>query len=558
MAQKRYIQVILPLKLEWEPFYSLPEGMEVEVGSRVRVIFAKSFYTACVSRVGVTPQMNPDRIMPAEAVEKDLPAVSQTEIAFWRDLASYYMCTVGEVYKAAYPGVYNGRSRVKLPEAALPPEPPLQKEEAICADAVRMAWSQAKTILLNGPGSRSVLLQLARETLEKGRSVLMLVPETAQADAIPGALVFSSSLTPGKRKAIAQKLRSGEPCLVVGTRGALFLPFPSLGLVIVDEEHDPLYKQESPAPRYNARESAIMLAALHGAHVLLSSPTPSLESLYNARCGRYVEITLQGKGGGAMEIINISAEYRKNGMAGAFSLKLLSHMRSALDRGQQVLLVAPRRVYEQGRKVEDNVLEFFPQSRVTNLDLGQPDDEYDIYIASTASTRGFHCKNLGLVGLVNWDGMLSRQDFRADERAYQLLEQFRGLCPNLVIQTREASHPVFQLMARGETPVEQMLLERSIAGYSPFTRMIRLEIHDTAPKRLNFMSRELAAAVGSLGVRTEGPIARSEEAPQREIRLLLARDKTLLEKKAALGKTVAAFVENRKYSGHIVIDVDPL
>lgn len=566
MAQKRFIQVILPLKLEWEPFYSLPEGMTVEVGTRVRVVFANAFYTGCVSRVDAEPGMDPERIMAIEAVEDALPAASEHEIAFWRSLAQYYLCTVGEVYKVAYTALYNHQSRLKVPETGMPPQPALNVHDDARAAVIRHCWQQSpgtagKTILLAGRTNRAVLVELAREVLEKGRSVLILEPETGRADAtaaIPGALVYHSGVTAGKRKAIAERVRTGDPCLVIGTRSALFLPFRNLGLIAVEDEHDPAYKQDAPAPRYHARESAIMLASIHHAHVILTSPTPSLESIYNARCGRYIGLSGEEPAeNSSPEVINISAEYRKNGMAGVFSLKLLKQMSDTLAAGQQVLLVAPRRIYEAGRKVEDNVLEYFPAARVANLDQGQPDDEYDIYIASTATTRGFRCGNLGLVGLVNWDGMLSRQDFRADERAFQLLEQFRSMSPRLMIQTREPHHPVFKAILSGDSPVDTLLAERSLVGYPPYARMVKVLVKDKNEKRLHFLAKELAAAVVELGIRVEGPLAASDE-PACEIRLLLPRDKTLLEKKAALGKTVAAFEVSRKYTGHIVIDVDPV
>ena len=254
MANGRYIQVILPLKLEWEPFYRLPDGMEVEVGSRVRVIFANAFYTACVSRVDVTPQMDPSRIMPVEAVEEALAPISAREIDFWRALAAYYLCSLGEVYKVACPSIYNRKSRLKLPDTGLPEVPELKPEEEAAVSALR---TQTKTVLLNGTLTRNILLQRARETLEEGKSVLLLVPETGHEEEIPGAMLYNSQMTAGKKKAVAEKLRTGQPCMVVGTRSALFLPFQNLGLVIVDREHDPAYKQDAPAPRYNVPAAVV-------------------------------------------------------------------------------------------------------------------------------------------------------------------------------------------------------------------------------------------------------------------------------------------------------------
>ena len=91
MAQERYIQVMLPLKLEWEPYYKLPEGMEAALGDRVRVVFANAFYVGAVSAVNVNPSLEPSRILPVEALEKDLPSITLEEMAFWRKVADYYL-----------------------------------------------------------------------------------------------------------------------------------------------------------------------------------------------------------------------------------------------------------------------------------------------------------------------------------------------------------------------------------------------------------------------------------------------------------------------------------
>ena len=572
MAGTCYIQVILPLKLEWEPYYKVPEGQEVRTGDRVRVIFANAFYVAAVSAVDVVPTLDPSRIVAIEAVEKDLPAITPQEIAFWRTVAHYYLCEVGEVYKAAYPQMKHHKSRLSLPERQeLGADVTLTPAQEIAADAIRTGFAAGKTVLLKGGSNPSALyLKLAQESLRAGKSVLYLLPEIAISSqliasvekAVPGALLYHSGLTAGKRKLVAEVLRKGEPNLVLGTRSALFLPHHNLGLVIVDEEHDFSYKQEAPAPRYHARESAIMLAQIHGSSVLLGSATPSLESIYNADCGRFTRVDLKENVTGIqsqLDIIDTGAEFRKKGMAGSFSLKLLEQIQQTLQEGKQVLLVGPRRIYAGGKRMEEEVLEFCPQARIARLD-GTPEDqaetlcafaegEFDILLGNTMTTRGFESEKLGLVAIIAADGILSRQDFRADERSLQVLEQFRGRCHRLVIQTREPNHPVFSCLKEGGDAAQRMLEERRVAGYPPITRLVKLFVRDTNEKRLQYMSSELCKELAPLGVPVEG-------SPY-EIRILLPRDKALTSRKKAIGQTVDAFEKARKYTGHIVIDVDP-
>ena len=570
MADARYIQVILPLKLEWEPYYRLPEGIDVQVGDRVRVRFAGAFYVACVSENNAIPSLDVKRILPVEAKEEGLPPISAEEIRFWRAVASYYLCTIGEVYKAAYPSVHQHKSRLAIPPSEPPKEDiPLTEAQQKRADAIKKAFADKKTVLLSGAvGQADIELSLALETLAKGQSVLLLIPEARPElekrikKIYPSLLVYHSGVSAAKKKQVAEKLRTGDPCLVLGTRVSLFLPYHKLGLVIVDDEHDSFYKQDAPAPRYHARESAIMLAGVHGANVLLASATPSLESIYNAQCGRFVEVKSGGEKSSfprqKLELINIAAEIRKNGMAGLFSLKLLAAMRETLQEGKEILLLGSRRIYEQGKRMEDEVLEYFPEARIANLDLGQPDDEYEIYLGSILGTKSFRTGKLGLVAIISYDGILSRQDFRADEKAFQVLSQYRNLSPRFVVQTREAGHPVFRLMARDVNPVEQMLTERSIAGYPPYSRLVRLQLKDTNANRLSMMSRDLAAIVANTGVRFEGPYTPVQDAESREIRVILPRDRELVKRKAAMAQAITAFEQDRKYSGHIVIDVDPV
>ena len=576
MAGTCYIQVILPLKLEWEPYYKVPEGQEVKVGDRVRVIFANAFYVAAVSRVEVVPTLDPSRIVSIEALEQDLPAITQEEIGFWRIVADYYLCSVGEVYKAAYPQMKHHKSRLALPARREPAaDLPLTQAQGVAMKAIHDGFAAGKTVLLKGSDRWALYLKLALETLRAGKSVLYLLPEIAFSSqlvgsverVIPSALLYHSGLTAGKRKLVAEVLRQGEPNLVLGTRSALFLPHHSLGLIIVDEEQDPSYKQDAPAPRYHARESAIMLAQIHGANVLLGSATPSLESVFNAGCGRFAMVSLEESTASAqsrIDIIDTGAEYRKKGMAGGFSLKLLEEIQQTLDAGEQVLLIGPRRTWASGQKMEEEVLEYCPKARIARLD-GTPEEqaetlhsfakgEFDILLGNTMTSRGFESDKLGLAALVAADGILSRQDFRADERSLQVLESLRGRCRHLVIQTREPRHPVFSVLQEGGDATARMLEERRLAGYPPFTRMVKLLISDSNEKRLDFLSRELAGELAPVGVPVEGPYS---SGIGREIRLLIPRDKALTTRKRSIGQTVTTFEQARKYPGHIAIDVDP-
>lgn len=655
MADAHFIQVILPLKLDWEPYYRVPEGMEVHPGTRVRVIFANSFYVGAVCAVDVTPQLEPGRIQPIEAVEESLPAISEEELRFWRQMAGYYLCSIGEVYKAAYPNMKNHQSRLKLPGNRPPQEDiVLSSAQEEAAAAIRQGWAGGKTVLLHGitgSGKTEIFLKLALEAFREGKSILYLVPEIALSSQLeerigkvfPSVLIYHSGQSPAKRKRVAEKLRTGEPCLVLGTRSALFLPHHGLGLVIVDEEHDTSYKQDAPAPRYHARESAIMLAGVHGARVVLGSATPSLESLYNARCGRFVKVQLKERFHSGedvpVQVINTVAERRKRGMVGSFSLKLLGYMKDTLDRGGQILLLRSRRSYAPAvqctecgdipkcphcnvslslhrnpdrllchycghaqaytgacgkcgsplqplgagtQKIEEEVLEYFPQARIARLDSDKLEEEadtirdfaagqLDILIGTQIITKGFDFENLSLVAVIQADNILGQHDFRADERALQLLQQFRGRSgrrgkPALfVIQTREPGHPVFSELRDGADRTEDLLRERQQFGYPPFTRLVRLQIRDKNEQRLSYLSRELAGALLSdelLSNCIVGPYApvvdRIADENIREIRLMLPRDSALQARKTALAGRVAAFERDRRYTGHIIIDVDPV
>lgn len=560
MATTPYIQVIVPLRLEWEPYYVL-EG--AAVGDRVQVVLAHREYVGVVSAVNVVPETAPERIQ--EARPTDLLPVHPREIAFWRALASYYLCSVGEVFKAAYPAFKPGRKPKERADEPVPRELVLSSAQEEAADEIRKGFQAGKTVLLQGAGKTEVYLQMARETLARGLSVLYLVPEISLskhlqdrvASYFPQALFYHSGRTIAQRRNVADAIREGKAELVLGTRSALFLPHRNLGLIILDEEHDMSYKQDSPAPRYQARESAIMLAGIHKAQVLLGSSTPSLESLYNAEIGKFIKVDLKNSSqseGADILLVNTAAEVRKKGMVGSFSLKLLEQIHSHLEAGEKVLLVCRSKasVPECTEELK-GILGSIPKG---------------VVMVTPASAKGQPVGAFGLTAVLQADGLLSKEDFRCDERAIQVLRQLRERCqPSgcFVIQTWEATHPVFREFTRDHT--QQLLAERRQFGYPPYSRLVNIHIKDNNPKRGPYMARELAEALrrgipgqaGDDGDRHGQPqSAISIEQYMLFTRILFPRDKFLLERKQALYSTVMAFEKARKYSGHIIIDVDPV
>lgn len=597
------------------------------------------------------------------------------------------------------------------------------EKEIVLSAAQEEAYSKIKEIFVKGKpallhgvtgsGKTEIYLKLAQETLERGNNVLYLVPEIALSRQLEDRisetfpeelLVFHSGETMVRKRDVAAALRhcasakdineyvdasqntnakkdsasedtltiKSSSCeaikktnhhgyVVLGTRSAIFLPHKDLGLVIVDEEHDTSYKQDSPAPRYNGRETAIMMARIFGANVILGSATPSLESLYNCSVGRYGLVTLNKRFYDAadsdIEIIDTIAERRKNGMIGSFSRKLIGHIGKCLGEHRQVLILRERRAYSPivqcqecgeipkcrccnvslslhrradgserlvchycGRvyeytgkcpkcggnlkplgsgtqKIEEETANLFPNARIARLDSDTAQSrkyetdtirkfsngEIDILIGTRMVAKGFDFSGLSLVAVLQADSILGQEDYRADERGLQLLEQFRGRCGRrgekglFVIQTSQPEHPVYQSM-EGQLDengtMARFLGERKMFGYPPYSRVIGVIVKDYNQARVDLLSRELAEAIrGALGARLSfapgvqnspdviGPyspaIDKISNQNIRQIRVLLPKDRSLVRNKETLAAAVERFEKEKKYSGHIALDVDP-
>ena len=421
-----FVSVILPVKFKEEVLYLLPDsflhynsptaatenaagGCKVAPGTRVRVHFGKREMIGVVRgfRYADRGEVPLDRLgKPLEYKEIDgvveLPAIKREQLEFWQVLADYYLCTVGEVYKAAYPALAVRQESVKsrkspelfLERISFSPEgisqhadghpeqhcvgghsaplgtepqllPMLSQRQQGAFDEIRAHFGSGKRPVLlhgaTGSGKTEIYVKLAQEVLAKGKNVLFMVPEIALSKELESRLkgyfgerllLFHSKVTAAQKHfvhSVVLQAGGNSPVVVLGTRSSLFLPFAQLGLVIVDEEHDPSYKQSDPAPRYNARDAAVLLASIYGAHLVMGSATPSFESLYNVSIKKYARVMLPFRYFGApapdVEIIDTIKARRVGEMKGSFSQKLINALKENMEQGGQALVFRNRRSY---------------------------------------------------------------------------------------------------------------------------------------------------------------------------------------------------------------------
>ncbi len=251
-------------------------------------------------------------------------------------------------------------SRFASSQRRLSPLPALSTEQERALGEIYGSLREKSVTLLHGvtsSGKTEIYIHLISNLLQQKRQVLYLVPEIALTTQLTERLqrvfgeqlvIYHSRFSDNERVEIWQKLlASREPCVVLGVRSSIFLPFRDLALVIVDEEHETSYKQYDPAPRYHARNAAIVLAGLHGAKVLLGSATPSIESYYNARCGKYGLVELFTRYSDnplpLVETVDLREQRKKKQLSGSFSLPLLDKIKAALQNDEQVILFQNRR-----------------------------------------------------------------------------------------------------------------------------------------------------------------------------------------------------------------------
>lgn len=545
--------------------------------------------------------------------------------------------------------------------ADLQPLNPLNVHQEKAYHAIINVFHQKNVCLLYGvtaSGKTEIYIHLIAETIRRGRQVLYLLPEIALTAQITARLrrvfgarlgIYHSKFPDAERVEIWQKQLSGQDYdIILGVRSSVFLPFRRLGLVIVDEEHENTYKQQDPAPRYHARNAAIMLASYYGAKTLLGTATPSLESWYNAGTGKYGLVELKERYTQIQlpEIlpVDIKELQHKKRMNGPFSPLLLQHIREALEQHAQVILFQNRRgfapmvechtcgwvprckncdvslTYHKGlrqltchycgytmpvprrcpacegtdlrsrgfgtEKIEDDIRALFPEARVARMDLDTTrtraayeriladfeQGRTDILIGTQMVSKGLDFEHVNVVGILNADTMLNYPDFRAYERAFQLMAQVAGRAGRkdkrgrVVLQTKSIDHPIIaQVMANDfEGMASGQLAERQMFRYPPYYRLVYVYLKHRDEALLDVMAHAMAERLRAVFAdRVLGP----DKPPVARVQTLFIRKIVVkIETTASLSRVRQWLVEvqrevqsdERFRSLLVYYDVDPM
>ena len=531
-------------------------------------------------------------------------------------------------------------------------------------DQIHDSFAKNPVTLLHGvtgSGKTEIYIQLIDEVLKQGKQVLYLLPEIALTSQIVNRLrryfgekvgVYHSRFNEYERVEIWNRvLGQGSEVenkyqLILGARSALLLPYQNLGLIIVDEEHDPSYKQQDPAPRYHARDCAIMLAGMHHAPVLLGTATPSLESYYNVELGKYglVQLTERFSRHQLPEIwvVNMSAATRQKQVQGIFSNFLIEKIGEALDKKEQVILFQNRRGYAvrmichtcesmptckycdvtltyhkktnllkchycgyaievphecptchstdiemKGfgtEKVEDTLAELFPQASIARMDLDttRSKNSYqqiitdfeqhktDILVGTQMVTKGLDFDRVSVVGILNADALVSFPDFRAFERAYQLLAQVSGRAGRkdvpgkVVIQSYQPNHPALKYVESNDFAAmyQSQIAERREYHFPPVARLVKITLKHPDEKVVAAAATALAGPLRqAFPGRVLGPeaplVSRIQNYFLQEFWVKLPKDNHQASYKLRLREILKAFQSAKEHKTvRVVVNVD--
>ena len=665
-----YVDVILPLAIRDTYTYSIPDGLSMPVpGTHVEVPLMRKQVRGIVLREHTEPipETFTTKIRPVTSISDTAPVVAKEQLDLWRWMSAYYMCTLGEVMSAALPDGLDKRltnppkrrrTHIAPFTGTIEPLHALTPAQQKSADEIEHLFASGKQItLLHGvtsSGKTDIYIHLIQSQLEAGRNVLYLVPEialttqlTTRLQAIFGdkLTVYHSRFTDAEREELYLAAAKDEPHVVLGARSAVFLPIPRLGLIIVDEEHDPSYKQTEPAPRYHARTAAVMLAKIHGAKVLLGTATPSVETYWLAQKGVYGLVSLTERYGGVelpdITLVDLKQQYTRKEMYGHLSDPLVARIRETLAANKQAILFQNRRGYAPQiqciscgqvprcvqcdvpmtlhmrarelrchycgyrtpvpslcphcggemktigfgtERIEDEIRELFPEARVLRMDLDSTrnksayqdiinavaNHECDILVGTQMITKGLHFDDVRLVAVLNADPLFNQPDFRAYERAFQMLEQVAGRAGRketkgeVWVQTFDPANQVLQMVQNHDYMAlyNQQIAEREMFNYPPFHRLIRLQLRHHNAAHVEAAAIQLQAHLFRIfGMRVSTvivpPVERVQAYHMRELTLRIEQGANIAEAKRRLKEALEYIQSIPTCKGiKIITDVD--
>lgn len=538
---------------------------------------------------------------------------------------------------------------------------PLTDAQNKAYDEIISNFQQKDVVLLHGVtscGKTEIYIKLIDEAIASGKQALFLLPEIALTTQLTTRLrrvfgeqlgIYHSKFSDNERVEVWQNMLSPEKeyKVILGVRSSIFLPFRNLGIVIVDEEHENTYKQYDPAPRYHARNAAIVLAKIHNAKVLLGSATPSIESYYLATqtkkygfvelLTRYADIQLP-----EINVVDVKTERLQKKMTGMFSQKLIDEMSRALSNHEQIILFQNRRGYSPymecrscayvprciycdvsltlhskdnslvchycgytipvpqfcpscgnptlsnrgfgTEKAEEEISKIFPAAKVARLDLDVAKSrknyesiisdfergKTDILVGTQMISKGLDFEKVRVVGILSADSMLHYPDFRAHERAFQLISQVGGRAGRhgkrglVVLQTSDVKHPVVDQVCQNSyrSMYLSQLNERTAFRYPPFYRLINLMVKGKDVDKTEAAAYELAAVLRShFGQFVYGPdlpvVTRIQALHIRKIMVKLDVNTNVSPSKMIMKQCVDNILLHHK-SVFVQIDVDPM
>ncbi len=536
----------------------------------------------------------------------------------------------------------------------------LSPDQQQCKEEITAAFNNNPVTLLHGvtgSGKTEIYLSFIKEVIESGSQALFLLPEIAITTQMIQRVrkifgdqvgVYHSKFSDAERVEVWQGVAEGTINFVIGVRSSIILPFNNLSLIVVDEEHESSYKQFEPAPRYHARDTAVVLSQIHQAQILLGSATPSYESYYNAQQGKYGLVKLTERYGEGtlpeISIVDMRKETAAKRVTEDFSHQFLSVLSEELEKNNQAIIFQNRRGYAPylqcetcgwiaecencsvsltyhmhqhelkchycgfrqksptaclscestalkmkgfgTEKIEDDLKLQYPEVKIQRMDRDTTRKKYSyqqiieafesgdtqVLIGTQMVSKGLDFENVSLVGIVDADRIMYYPDFRANERALQLMLQVSGRAGRnkkkgiVLVQTFQKDHPLFSYLLKYDYEgfYQLQLKERHSFFYPPFSRIIRIILkgHEANITRMGakllYENLIIPLGIHRLLAPHEPMIAKIRNIYHMEIWVKLEKGFPLEITKKQIIQSVEKMKENSHFRKlRVVYDVDP-